>query len=761
MTGMAQCPDATAAFGFDALEGNTYYICYAQPEGSLYRSGTITMKPARPENDFCLSATQIGEGSFSNDTSCASADGSATCGSSNGTPDVWYRWTAACDGQLTLHTCGSSFDTVLSVHRGTCGALEELSCNDDDPNSCPTSNRASRIVMEVTAGDTYAIRVSGFNGSIGAFQLSVQFSGANSDACATATPINSGTSAINGACAVGTEGRFCNSPTNQSGVWFSYTPACPGPKSLQFCRTGGPPSGLFSVFTGDCGSLTCIASRNANAIAQFCPSGINVLSFDAQQGVTYLICYTQFAGTPLGTGDLTILDTPPANDNCGAAAALVLGTNAGSIGCATPDGTAQCYPDVADVWYSFTPTISGRLILDTCGSSVDTVLSVFANSCSNLSLFACSDDIGEGGCNPSASAADLEVAAGTQYKIRVGLQSGVSGPFVLNAALVAANDNCYQAEWVNSGSVVTGNLSIAGNDGSASCSSSTGDRDVWYRWSASNCSSRLTLDTCGSAVDTVLSVYSGNCGALTEIACNDDQGSQGPCPAQASSSHISTAISPGQQYWIRLAGKNGAAGPFSLSVNESPRNTSCPDALAVTTGATIFNGQCGQIDTSGTPVSCGRPNQATLWFSYRARCTGTVAVDLCGSNYDTSVSAYGGPCGSLTELACNDNAGAIQCAENPFNSYIEFAVQENEVYTIRVSSIDDELSDGRLTIHCLIPCPADLNRDGLVDLVDLAQLLGHFGTFNVSHSDGDINQDGLVDLTDLAIMLSNFGTHCR
>ncbi len=57
---------------------------------------------------------------------------------------------------------------------------------------------------------------------------------------------------------------------------------------------------------------------------------------------------------------------------------------------------------------------------------------------------------------------------------------------------------------------------------------------------------------------------------------------------------------------------------------------------------------------------------------------------------------------------------------------------------------------------------ADVNGDCVIDLFDLATLLGNFGTPDgAALEDGDLDGDGDVDLTDLVVILSAFGNDCR
>ena len=57
----------------------------------------------------------------------------------------------------------------------------------------------------------------------------------------------------------------------------------------------------------------------------------------------------------------------------------------------------------------------------------------------------------------------------------------------------------------------------------------------------------------------------------------------------------------------------------------------------------------------------------------------------------------------------------------------------------------------------IICCPADISGNNAVDGVDLAALLGMWGTNGQGKFDCDIDNDGLVGGSDLAVVLSDWG----
>ncbi len=126
------------------------------------------------QSDTCAGAWPVFQGTTTGCTNICTVDGYSSCGTGGAGgvgPDAWFSYTAPATGTVTIDTQGSSFDTVLSVHSGCPGDVASMvSCNDD--NSYP-AQLWSRVHMQVGAGQTFLIRVAGYNGLSGAFNLNI------------------------------------------------------------------------------------------------------------------------------------------------------------------------------------------------------------------------------------------------------------------------------------------------------------------------------------------------------------------------------------------------------------------------------------------------------------------------------------------------------------------------------------------------------------------------------------------------------------
>jgi hypothetical protein len=172
-------------------------------------------------NDQCSGAIALSAGVTRTDSTASAtstADPIPTCQPNFG-KGVWYTFTPATSGTVTVGTCGSNFDTVLQVYTGSCGALAAVSggCNDDNGPEC-TGTPAS-VSFSGTAGTTYRILAGGYNSTDGTLQIVARVTGANYTINLSASPSAGGT--VTGAGTYASGSSRTVTATANSGYSFS------------------------------------------------------------------------------------------------------------------------------------------------------------------------------------------------------------------------------------------------------------------------------------------------------------------------------------------------------------------------------------------------------------------------------------------------------------------------------------------------------------------------------------------------------------
>lgn len=624
------CAGNSSCLTVPVTAGNTYYIRMAGSNGAAgpFNLNLRCGAPAVPLNDTCANATVIAtdEVTLDGTTLGATTDGSGSCGNSNASPDVWYSWAEPYDSNLTINTCGTLYNSVISVYDG-CGGTE-LACNQScgNPNWCGAP--ASCLTFPVLGGHQYLVRVSGVGGGSGPFRLYLAddvgarhvgaadpttegWARTASAAIVTTAPDTTiepawsmsqgvtGTLYYSKAMTVGQFRRaegwtgtwrakvLASDDVNQtifqivdgSDIWVIHAIDGTGAREkgiYKLLQDGTSYTKLGNVDPTDGFHTYQIVYDPASSSVSYHVDGL-VLSrqtrAEATNNATLRVMFgDNIAGTKTTAhlcsfADFVMQRNPLAPPNNECTGALPLGDTAitsVTFG-ATAGGSASCGNSGAspDVWYTYTATCTGELTLDTCGSPMDTVLSVYTGSCGSLTEVACSNDCGGLPCTGPASCVTLQVTAGQQFLIRVAGANGQASAFNLQARCgIPLNDTCASATSIGEGTVSGTNIR-ATPDGTASCGNSNAGPSVWYRYVAQATGS-LRLDTCGSALDTVLSVHSG-CGGA-EIACNDDcEGSACGAPGSC----LTIPATANTEYWIRVAGKDGAEGSFQLRIQDN------------------------------------------------------------------------------------------------------------------------------------------------------------------------------------------------
>lgn len=158
-----------SSIAYRATAGETIWIRTGGFDGSV---GNLVLNVTPPEpppaNDDLSAALDASRPGFSSRVDSRRASGEpdelpSGCGDleTSSERSVWYRVTATRDELVVFDTLGSEYDTVLSAWRGDGHPLEEIDCNDDDPE---TGLLSSRLTVEIAAGETIHLKVSPLDG---------------------------------------------------------------------------------------------------------------------------------------------------------------------------------------------------------------------------------------------------------------------------------------------------------------------------------------------------------------------------------------------------------------------------------------------------------------------------------------------------------------------------------------------------------------------------------------------------------------------
>ncbi|MCB0474264.1 MAG: T9SS type A sorting domain-containing protein [Flavobacteriaceae bacterium] len=263
---------------------------------------------APPSNDDCDAATTITvndnylcgtvtAGTLSEATASSQATTGCTISSDKANDDVWFKFVATnTSHRIQLQNIvGNQTNLYHMIYNGgtsgSCSSMSLIYCSDPE-----TSNLSG-----LTVGNTYFIRVFSNSSAAGAnttFDICVgtEPSSPVNDDCVNALAINTFpfTQIYDATGATNNNGFIAASGTciaMNDGVWFTVTGT--GDR-FNLLLTPVAWNGAIAVYTGSCGALTCVGTKNAGGIGV-----VEGYSFDSTLGTTYYINI----GYPSGTFD--------------------------------------------------------------------------------------------------------------------------------------------------------------------------------------------------------------------------------------------------------------------------------------------------------------------------------------------------------------------------------------------------------------------------------------------------------------------------
>jgi len=250
----------------------------------------------------------------------------------------------------------------------------------------------------------------------------------------------------------------------------------------------------------------------------------------------------------------------------------------------------------------------------------------------------------------------------------------------------------------------------AANGGTPSCGSMS--PDVWYSFVAPASGGVDILTTAGSISDGVMSLYSGSCGSLTELACDDDSNGSMPEISQG-------GLTPGATYLIRFWEYFSGTGTFNICVTAlapPAGNTTCTVQTPICSGSPIIftantGGAAASTVNPGNAYGCLSTSPNPSWYYLQIATGGNLVVDItAGSDVDFAI---WGPFATQAagNAACNTYGAPLDC------SYSIAAVEQvnlngvisGQVYVLLVTnyantvqSITVSNAGGTATTNCAI-----------------------------------------------------------
>ena len=180
---------------------------------------------------------------------------------------------------------------------------------------------------------------------------------------------------------------------------------------------------------------------------------------------------------------------------------------------------------------------------------------------------------------------------------------------------------------------------------------------IWWKWQAP-ADGKLTVDTHGSNLDTILAVYLGDeISGLERLAQNDDH-------SQASTSEVEVFVEKGKSYSMAVDGFGSSTGQvilnFSFDEEKSP-----PPSNDYPSTAFVINSLDSSI-YSNNYFATGKANllieesvsqnDGSVWWKWTASSENIILVDTLGSEIDTVLTLCEmDDSGVLNLLKSNDN----------------------------------------------------------------------------------------------------------
>ncbi len=220
------------------------------------------------------------------------------------------------------------------------------------------------------------------------------------------------------------------------GVWYTFVGTG---DAITASLCGSAYDTQIFIYSGSCGSLTCIVS-NDDAGAACASSGLNsIANFSSTLGTNYYILVTGFAsGTGAYSLNIACVVPPvaPPNDNCTGITPTILVNGAAAVAFTgtTVNATTDALFSTIVVWEAVTLTECSNLTIDYCGTNPSVMQSalIVYTTCPATGLTSGAYDVTT--ClDANVTFRFFNLPAGTYYLPVLGGSPNTPGPYIMHA----------------------------------------------------------------------------------------------------------------------------------------------------------------------------------------------------------------------------------------------------------------------------------------------------------------------------------------
>ncbi len=431
--------------------------------------------------------------------------------------------------------------------------------------------------------------------------------------------------------------------------------------TIQFgLRYSRPTNSTLHAYVVINGQRQLLRTYNSNVIDNVNTLALQTFKIQTPLNATNISLLFEYesAGADLGTNILidNIFIQGADNDDCSRAVDLPLDAlyclDGNIIGAEYKGPNAACTGNFAQaVWYRFNSPINGTVRL-VSNAGFNDVVSFFEGNCQSLKQIACrnDDEYGFGG-----EKGFYNVQSGKTYYFRIAKQIDYYGSdspdFCVQLKNQLPNPPAHDVCEINIPLEINKACNKSTNiqaklEGTVPSKNLRSRSDVWYSFTTAS-TKPLEIITNADFAD-VITVYSGQCNALTEVQCEDLGGKL-----------ILASPLANRQYFLQVSGYfSTIEGNVCVQVLEKstvkPSNDDCPTARAL-----VLNQNCTTLSTtnalkSGKKPSCTVYSGPDIWYSFVASAEAKALIEI-QAGFICNYGLYSGNCQSLTEVSCGKN----------------------------------------------------------------------------------------------------------